>query len=391
MNMSIRLENVNYIYGEGSGQEKWALKNINLAIHDREFIGIVGHTGSGKSTLTQLLNGLEKPSSGTIYYNDEDIQADGYERRKLRQKVGLVFQYPEHQLFEVSVIKDVEFGPRNLGLSNLEVEKRSFDALKQVGLSDDLLDVAPFALSGGQKRRVAIAGVLAMQPEVLILDEPTAGLDPAGRTEILELLKKLHEENNITVILVSHSMDDVARYAGRILVMNQGELVLDGEPQKVFRYRDELRKIGLDVPQSTNILYELRDRGMAVGTEGITPEQAAECIADSLRRHDQRHYNRTVLSGQFPDPQTGSAPEGSRCTGLFDLAFLLPLCDRFSGGRLVFRAGAAPVEGAVSLCDQGSKADSVSADLYGGAESFVDAGRDNLEVWYPESDPRGNL
>ena len=284
MNMSIRLENVNYIYGEGSGQEKWALKNINLSIHDREFIGIVGHTGSGKSTLTQLLNGLEKPSSGTIYYDDEDIQADGYERRKLRQKVGLVFQYPEHQLFEVSVIKDVEFGPRNLGLSNLEVEKRSFDALKQVGLSDDLLDVAPFALSGGQKRRVAIAGVLAMQPEVLILDEPTAGLDPAGRTEILELLKKLHEENDITVILVSHSMDDVARYAGRILVMNQGELVLDGEPQKVFRYRDELRKIGLDVPQSTNILYELRDRGMAVGTEGITPEQAAECIADSLRR-----------------------------------------------------------------------------------------------------------
>lgn len=282
--MSIRLENVNYIYGEGSGQEKWALKNINLTIHDREFIGIVGHTGSGKSTLTQLLNGLEKPSSGTIYYNDEDIQADGYERRKLRQKVGLVFQYPEHQLFEVSVIKDVEFGPRNLGLSNLDVEKRSFDALKQVGLSDDLLDVAPFALSGGQKRRVAIAGVLAMQPEVLILDEPTAGLDPAGRTEILELLKKLHEENNITVILVSHSMDDVARYAGRILVMNRGELVLDGEPQKVFRYRDELRKIGLDVPQSTNILYELRDRGMAVGTEGITPEQAAECIADSLRR-----------------------------------------------------------------------------------------------------------
>lgn len=284
MNMSIRLENVNYIYGEGSGQEKWALKNINLTIHDREFIGIVGHTGSGKSTLTQLLNGLEKPSSGTIYYNDEDIQADGYERRKLRQKVGLVFQYPEHQLFEVSVIKDVEFGPRNLGLSNLEIEKRSFDALKQVGLSDDLLDVAPFALSGGQKRRVAIAGVLAMQPEVLILDEPTAGLDPAGRTEILELLKKLHEENDITIILVSHSMDDVARYAGRILVMNQGELVLDGEPQKVFRYRDELRKIGLDVPQSTNILYELRDRGMAVGTEGITPEQAAECIADSLRR-----------------------------------------------------------------------------------------------------------
>ena len=253
MNMSIRLENVNYIYGEGSGQEKWALKNINLAIHDREFIGIVGHTGSGKSTLTQLLNGLEKPSSGTIYYNDEDIQADGYERRKLRQKVGLVFQYPEHQLFEVSVIKDVEFGPRNLGLSNLDVEKRSFDALKQVGLSDDLLDVAPFALSGGQKRRVAIAGVLAMQPEVLILDEPTAGLDPAGRTEILELLKKLHEENNITVILVSHSMDDVARYAGRILVMNQGRIEAVGTHEELMQSSRTYQEIVASQPTDKEV------------------------------------------------------------------------------------------------------------------------------------------
>lgn len=282
--MSIRLENVNYIYGEGSGQEKWALKNINLTLQDNEFVGIVGHTGSGKSTLTQLLNGLEKPSSGQIFYNGQDIQAEGFSKKELRQKVGLVFQYPEHQLFEVSVIKDVEFGPRNLGLSNLEVEKRSFDALKQVGISDDLLDVAPFALSGGQKRRVAIAGVLAMQPEVLILDEPTAGLDPAGRTEILELLQKLHRENNISIILVSHSMDDVARYAERILVMNQGELVLDGAPAKVFRYRKELQEIGLDVPQSTNILYELRDRGMELDVNGITPEQAAQNIADYLRR-----------------------------------------------------------------------------------------------------------
>ena len=282
--MSIRLENVNYIYGEGTGQEKWALKNINLTLHDNEFVGIVGHTGSGKSTLTQLLNGLEKPSSGQIFYNEQDIQGDGFSKKELRQKVGLVFQYPEHQLFEVSVIKDVEFGPRNLGLTNLEIEKRSFDALKQVGISDDLLDVAPFALSGGQKRRVAIAGVLAMQPEVLILDEPTAGLDPAGRTEILELLQKLHRERNISVILVSHSMDDVARYAERILVMNQGELVLDGAPEKVFRYRKELREIGLDVPQSTNILYELRDRGMDLDVNGITPEQAAQHIADYLRR-----------------------------------------------------------------------------------------------------------
>lgn len=282
--MSIRLENVNYIYGEGTGQEKWALKNINLTLHDNEFVGIVGHTGSGKSTLTQLLNGLEKPTSGQIFYNDQDIQAEGFSKKELRQKVGLVFQYPEHQLFEVSVIKDVEFGPRNLGLTNLEIEKRSFDALKQVGISDDLLDVAPFALSGGQKRRVAIAGVLAMRPEVLILDEPTAGLDPAGRTEILELLQKLHRERNIAIILVSHSMDDVARYAERILVMNQGELVLDGAPEKVFRYRKELREIGLDVPQSTNILYELRDRGMDLDVNGITPEQAAQNIADYLRR-----------------------------------------------------------------------------------------------------------
>lgn len=282
--MSIQLENVNYIYGEGSGQEKWALKNINLTLHDNEFVGIVGHTGSGKSTLTQLLNGLEKPSSGQILYNGQDIQAEDFSKKELRRKVGLVFQYPEHQLFEVSVIKDVEFGPRNLGLTNLEVEKRSFDALKQVGISDDLLDVAPFALSGGQKRRVAIAGVLAMQPEVLILDEPTAGLDPAGRTEILELLQRLHRENNIAVILVSHSMDDVARYAERILVMNQGELVLDGAPEKVFRYRKELREIGLDVPQSANILYELRDRGMDIDINGITPEQAAQNIADYLRR-----------------------------------------------------------------------------------------------------------
>lgn len=282
--MSIILDNVNYTYSAGTAYEIRALKNINLKIEDGQFIGIIGHTGSGKSTLIQHLNGLMKATSGTIYYNGEDIYAQDYDLRKLRSKVGLVFQYPEHQLFETTIFDDVCYGPKNQGLTKEEAGLRAFEALKSVGLKEELYYQSPFDLSGGQKRRVAIAGVLAMQPEVLILDEPTAGLDPAGRTEILELLKKLHEENNITVILVSHSMDDVARYAGRILVMNQGELVLDGEPQKVFRYRDELRKIGLDVPQSTNILYELRDRGMAVGTEGITPEQAAECIADSLRR-----------------------------------------------------------------------------------------------------------
>ena len=282
--MPIILDKVNYCYSADSAYKVQALKDINLKIEDGQFIGIIGHTGSGKSTLVQHLNGLLKATSGHIYYNGEDIYDEDYDLRQLRNKVGMVFQYPEHQLFETTIFDDVCYGPKNQGLTKEEAGLRAFEALKSVGLKEELYYQSPFDLSGGQKRRVAIAGVLAMQPEVLILDEPTAGLDPAGRTEILELLKKLHEENNITVILVSHSMDDVARYAGRILVMNQGELVLDGEPQKVFRYRDELRKIGLDVPQSTNILYELRDRGMAVGTEGITPEQAAECIADSLRR-----------------------------------------------------------------------------------------------------------
>lgn len=280
--MAIRLEDVNYIYGVGSGQEKWALKNINLTISDGEFVGIVGHTGSGKSTLTQLLNGLEKPSSGKIYYNEKDI-GEGDSGRELRKKVGLVFQYPEYQLFETSVIRDVEFGPRNLGLTGLEVEKRSYDALRQVGISDDLLDVAPFTLSGGQKRRVAIAGVLAMHPEVLILDEPTAGLDPVGRMEILNLLKKLHEDRNITIILVSHSMDDVAKYAQRLLVMNDGELVLDGEPAKIFQYEEELYRIGLGIPQAAYVLHELARRGIPVDTNGITPEEAAEKIIACLK------------------------------------------------------------------------------------------------------------
>ena len=195
--MSIELKNVNYIYGVGSGQEKHALKNINLKICDGEFIGLVGHTGSGKSTLTQLLNGLERATSGDIYYNGQNIYEKNFNMRELRGKVGLVFQYPEHQLFETSVIEDVQFGPKNLGLDNLEVELRSYEALKLVGIGEELIDTSPFALSGGQKRRVAIAGVLAMQPEVLVLDEPIAGLDPAGRDEILSLLKELHQKKNI--------------------------------------------------------------------------------------------------------------------------------------------------------------------------------------------------
>lgn len=281
--MSIRLENVNFIYGIGSGYEKHALKNISLEIQDGEFIGIVGHTGSGKSTLVQLLNGLEKPTSGSVFYNGQDIQEKDFSLKELRSRVGLVFQYPEHQLFEISVIQDVEFGPRNLGLENLEVERRSFAALRQVGISDDLLDVSPLALSGGQKRRVAIAGVLAMEPEMLILDEPTAGLDPAGREEILGLLKKLHRERNITILLVSHSMEDVARYADRVIVMNQGELVLDGAPERVFQYEEELRKIGLGVPQAAHILHMLRARGVPVEAGAITPEEAVEEIAKYLQ------------------------------------------------------------------------------------------------------------
>lgn len=280
--MSIRLENVNYIYGIGTGYEKMALKDVSLEIGEGEFIGLIGHTGSGKSTLLQLLNGLEKPTSGTVYYQDEDISAKDFPVKKLRSKVGLVFQYPEYQLFETTVIRDVEFGPRNMGLDNLEVERRSFAALKQVGISDDLLDVSPLTLSGGQKRRVAIAGVLAMEPEFLVLDEPTAGLDPRGREELLELLSSLHHEKGVTILFASHSMDDVGRYADRVLVMNDGKIVLDGEPKKVFRFEEELEAIGLGVPVAAHVMNELRDRGLAVETGAVTAEQAADEIAKYL-------------------------------------------------------------------------------------------------------------
>lgn len=278
--MSIKLENVNYIYGIGSGYEKQALKNINLEIQRGEFIGIIGHSGSGKSTLAQLLNGLEKPFSGRIFYKGKDISEKEFSIKELRTKVGLVFQYPEHQLFEATVIKDVEFGPSNMGLSNLEVEKRSFDALKMVGIGDDLLDVSPYALSGGQKRRVAIAGVLAMKPEVLVLDEPTAGLDPKGREEILQLLKSLHEEKGITVVLISHSMEDVARYVQRMLVLNDGQLVLDGAPERIFQYENELGQIGLGVPQVTKVLHRLKQAGAGIDTSAITTEEAADAIVE---------------------------------------------------------------------------------------------------------------
>ncbi len=276
--MAIILDKVNYIYSKGTAYERHALKNISLQIKDGEFIGLIGHTGSGKSTLTQHLNGLIKATSGVIYYNGQDIYDKDYNMKELRSKVGLVFQYPEHQLFETTIIKDVKFGPSNLGLSNLEVDLRSYEALKQVGIGEDMLDLSPFELSGGQKRRVAIAGVLAMQPEVLILDEPTAGLDPKGRDEILDQIAYLHKERKITVILVSHSMEDVAKYVDRLIVMNDGQVMYDDVPKRVFANYKELEAMGLAAPQVTYVMNELREKGIPVRTEATTIEEASEEI-----------------------------------------------------------------------------------------------------------------
>lgn len=276
--MSIILDHVNYVYSKGSGYEKQALNDINLKIEDGEFIGLIGHTGSGKSTLIQHLNGLMKATEGGIYYNGQDIYDSDYNLKDLRSKVGLVFQYPEHQLFETTVIKDVKFGPTNLGLTSLEVDLRAFEALKQVGIGEDMLDLSPFELSGGQKRRVAIAGILAMKPEVLILDEPTAGLDPKGRDEILDLISSLHRENKITVILVSHSMEDVANYVERLVVMDHGRVMFDDKPKKVFAHYKELEKMGLAAPQVTYVMNRLKECGQNISTEATTVDEACKEI-----------------------------------------------------------------------------------------------------------------
>jgi len=276
--LAIVLDKVNYVYGAGTAYEKHALKDVSLTIPDGQFIGLIGHTGSGKSTLIQHLNGLMKATSGTVYYNGQDIYDENYSLKELRSKVGLVFQYPEHQLFETTVIKDVKFGPKNLGLPPLEVDLRSYEALKMVGISEDLIDASPFELSGGQKRRVAIAGVLAMKPEVLILDEPTAGLDPKGRDEILDQIAKIHREQKITVILVSHSMEDVAKYVDRIIVMNKGQAVFDNTPKGVFAHYKELEAIGLAAPQVTYLMHALREQGILVGKNATTIEEAKEEI-----------------------------------------------------------------------------------------------------------------
>lgn len=276
--MAIEIKNLNHIYGEGTVFQQYALKNVSLTINDGEFIGLIGHTGSGKSTLTQHLNGLLKASGGDILYNGESIYSEGYSMKTLRSKVGLVFQYPEHQLFEADVFSDVCFGPKNLGLSQAEIEMRAKEALELVGLDESFYKQSPFELSGGQKRRVAIAGVLAMKPEVLILDEPTAGLDPRGRDDILGLIRKLHEKQGMTIVLVSHSMEDVAKYVSRLVVMNHGEKVFDGTPKEVFRHYKELEEIGLAAPQITYVVHALREKGIMVDEDATTVEEARDAI-----------------------------------------------------------------------------------------------------------------
>lgn len=276
--MSIEIRNLNYTYGEGTVFVSHALADISFTIPDGQFLGIIGHTGSGKSTLIQHLNGLVRATSGDILYDGKSIYSDGFPMKKLRQQVGLVFQYPEYQLFEETVFKDVCFGPLNQGLSQEEAAERAEEALRLVALSQDTFQSSPFELSGGQKRRAAIAGVIAMHPKMLVLDEPTAGLDPEGRDEILGLLKRLHEQTGIAVILVSHSMEDVAEYVERIVVLNDGRLIYDGTPREVFRHYKELEKLGLAAPQVTYIMHELKERGFTVDPDITTIEEAAREI-----------------------------------------------------------------------------------------------------------------
>lgn len=286
--MSIKLENVNYFYSQGTAYEKQALKDINLEIKKGEFVGIAGHTGSGKSTLIQHLNGLEKATSGMITYDGQDIYKKDFDLDSLRRKVGLTFQYPEYQLFEATVFEDVCFGPKNQGFSEEEVKERAREALQLVGFPEELYDKSPFQLSGGQKRRVAIAGVLAMNPEYLILDEPAAGLDPIGRTEILDQIKKLHDEKGIAVILVSHSMEDLAHYVDRLIVMNHGEKVFDDTPKNVFAHYKELEWIGLSAPEVTYIMNELKEKGFPVRTDIIHMEEATKEILRVLKKGGER-------------------------------------------------------------------------------------------------------
>lgn len=282
--MSIIVENLTHVYNPGSPFETTALSDINFNIEQGEFVGLIGHTGSGKSTLIQHLNGLLKPTKGKIYINNLDISAKNVKLREVRKKVGLVFQYPEYQLFEETIYKEVAFGPTNLGLSESEIKSRVKEALKTVGLKfEEIKDRSPFELSGGQRRRIAIAGVIAMKPEVLILDEPTAGLDPMGRDEILNQIRKLHSKYKITVILVSHSMEDIAKLVDKIIVMDKGKIALTGTPRQVFKKAETLEKIGLGIPQITSLVRKLREKGIKIREDILTIEEAKKEIINLVR------------------------------------------------------------------------------------------------------------
>lgn len=282
--MAIKLKDVTHVYNPESPFEKEALSDVSLHIPKGQFVGLIGHTGSGKSTLIQHLNGLMKPTSGTIYINGKDIHSKEIELKDIRQEVGLVFQYPEYQLFEMSIYKDVAFGPKNMGLSEEEIKERVNTALAMVNIKEEMFEKSPFELSGGQKRRVAIAGVLAMKPDILILDELTAGLDPKGREEILDQISQMHKTLGITVILVSHSMEDVARYVDRLVVMEKGKIVLDGKPREVFNHIDQLESIGLAAPQIRYIMQRIAQKGMTIKADVLTVEEAADIIAAYLKQ-----------------------------------------------------------------------------------------------------------
>ena len=281
--MPIKVEHVSYVYMAGGPYESRALDDVSLEIHDGEFVALIGHTGSGKSTLVQHLNGLLAPTSGRILVDDVDLQEKGTDRRAIRFRVGLVFQYPENQLFEETVAKDIAFGPKNLGLPPEEIDRRVRSAMQRVALRyDEIAERSVFELSGGQMRRVAIAGVLAMEPEVLVLDEPCAGLDPRGREEILGLIRKLHDEAHTTIVMVSHSMDDVANLADRVIVMNHGRVMMDGAPGDVFTCGDALRAVGLDVPQAVELAEKLRARGIPVPEKAYRAEEVRDAILAAL-------------------------------------------------------------------------------------------------------------
>ncbi|MBR5066464.1 MAG: energy-coupling factor transporter ATPase [Lachnospiraceae bacterium] len=282
--MPITADHLTYIYGGNKNLITTAVDDISVTIDDGQFIGLIGHTGSGKTTFLQLLSGLIKPESGTVIIDGEDIFDKKFNLHSIRGKVGIVFQYPEHQLFEETVFKDVCYGPKNMGLEKEEIERRAKEALSLVGISEEVYTQSPFELSGGQKRRVAIAGVLSMNPKILILDEPTAGLDPAGRKEILGLVEKLCREQKMTIILVSHSMDDVAEYADRILVINDGKLALDATPREVFNHKEELESYGLSLPQVTKAMVRLKESGIPVNTDAITVEEALSEILKVLKK-----------------------------------------------------------------------------------------------------------